>query len=171
MNPDNIFLVGPMGVGKSTIGRVLAKRLDFEFIDLDAEIEASCGADIAWVFDVEGEEGFRQRESQALDKFSRRKRVVMATGGGAVLKDQNRSLLRQRGAVIYLKASVDQLYERTRLDKKRPLLQVEDPKAVIEKLVKEREPLYESIADLVIETEKKNPQAVAAYIESRLLSH
>lgn len=160
-----------MGVGKTTIGRHLARQLDREFIDLDIEIEASCGADISWVFDVEGEVGFRDRETQALEKISSRSGVVLATGGGVVLREQNRRLLKERGTVIYLKASVNQLYERTRLDKKRPLLQVGDPKAAIKKILEERSPLYQAIADLTISAEQKAPQAVAAHIASLIRSH
>lgn len=165
---SNIFLVGPMGAGKSTIGRNLARRLGRDFIDLDSEIEASCGADIAWIFDVEGEQGFRRREGAALDRFSERADIVLATGGGTVLLAENRRLLQQRGTVIYLKASVERLYERTRSDRKRPLLQVEDPRGAIEKLINEREPLYREVASLVVETEHQSPQAAAALIASRL---
>ena len=159
--PPNIFLVGPMGAGKTTIGRLLSKTLKLQFIDLDTEIEKRCGADIPWIFDVEGEAGFRKRESQLLNEITASSDILLATGGGAVLNEQNRALLQQRGYVVYLTASVDQLLERTAHDRNRPLLQVDDPAAVIDSLLHERDPLYREIADLVVATEQKKPQLVA----------
>jgi shikimate kinase len=159
--PHNIFLVGPMGAGKTTIGRLLSKTLKLQFIDLDTEIEKRCGADIPWIFDVEGEAGFRKRESQLLNDITASTGILLATGGGAVLREQNRRLLQQRGYVVYLTASADQLLERTAHDRNRPLLQVDDPAAVIDALLRERDPLYREIADLVIATEQKKPQLVA----------
>ncbi|MCL4127836.1 UNVERIFIED_CONTAM: hypothetical protein GTU68_009556 [Idotea baltica] len=150
-----------MGAGKTTIGRFLADYLNLEFIDLDAEIEARCGANIPWIFDVEGEAGFRKRESQILEEVTTRSGILLATGGGAVLDDSNRDILRQRGCVAYLSASVEQLLERTVSDRSRPLLQVENPREVIEKLIAERDPLYREVADLVVVTEKRKPQVVA----------
>lgn len=161
MNNNNLFLVGPMGAGKTTIGRFLANSLDLEFVDLDAEIEQRCGANIPWIFDVEGEEGFRKREAQLLEEITEKKRTLLATGGGVVLTENNRELLKTRGFVVYLNASVDQLLERTAHDRNRPLLQVDNPRAVIEELLADRDPLYREVADLVIMTERRKPQLVA----------
>ena len=158
---NNLFLVGPMGAGKTTIGRFLAENLNLEFFDLDAEIEDRCGANIPWIFDVEGEEGFRKRESKMLDEVTSRNGVLLATGGGAVLSESNRQILKQRGYVVYLSASVGQLLERTAHDRNRPLLQVDNPREVIEKLITDRDPLYKEVADLVVVTEKRKPQLVA----------
>jgi shikimate kinase len=158
---SNLFLVGPMGAGKTTIGRFLADNLTLEFIDLDTEIEARCGANIPWIFDVEGEAGFRKRESRILEEVTTRSGILLATGGGAVLDESNRELLKQRGYVVYLSASVEQLLERTANDRNRPLLQVDDPREVIEKLIAERDPFYREVADLVVATEKRKPQVVA----------
>jgi shikimate kinase len=158
---NNLFLVGPMGAGKTTIGRFLAENLNLEFVDLDAEIEDRCGANIPWIFDVEGENGFRKRESKMLDEVTSRNGVLLATGGGAVLSKENRKILMQRGYVVYLSASVGQLLERTAHDRNRPLLQVDNPREVIEKLITDRDPLYKEVADLVVVTEKRKPQLVA----------
>lgn len=158
---NNLFLVGPMGAGKTTIGRFLADNLNLEFIDLDAEIEARCGANIPWIFDVEGEAGFRKRESRILEEVTTRSGILLATGGGAVIDESNREILKQRGYVVYLSASVEQLLERTVNDRSRPLLQVDNPREVIEKLIAERDPLYREVADLVVVTEKRKPQVVA----------
>ncbi len=161
---NNIFLVGPMGAGKTTIGRFLANSLDLEFVDLDTEIEQRCGANIPWIFDVEGEEGFRKREAQLLDEVTLKKGILLATGGGAVLAEKNRKILKERGYVVYLSASVDQLLERTAHDKNRPLLQVDNPRAVIESLISDRDPLYRDVSDLVVMTERRRPQLVAEEI-------
>ncbi len=168
---NNLFLVGPMGAGKTTIGRFLANSLDLEFVDLDTEIEDRCGADIPWIFDVEGEVGFRKRESRMLDEVTSRRGILLATGGGAVLAEINRKALKQRGYVVYLSASVGQLLERTAHDRNRPLLQVDNPREVIEKLVLERDPLYQEVADLVIVTERRKPQVVAEDIVSEVRQH
>jgi len=158
---NNLFLVGPMGAGKTTIGRFLAENLNLEFVDLDAEIEDRCGANIPWIFDVEGEDGFRKRESKMLGEVASRNGVLLATGGGAVLSENNRKILKQRGYVVYLSASVGQLLERTAHDRNRPLLQVDNPREIIEKLISDRDPLYKEVADLVVVTEKRKPQLVA----------
>jgi shikimate kinase len=158
---NNLFLVGPMGAGKTTIGRFLAENLNLEFVDLDAEIEDRCGANIPWIFDVEGENGFRKRESKMLDEVTSRNGVLLATGGGAVLSKENREILMKRGYVVYLSASVGQLLERTAHDRNRPLLQVDNPREVIEKLITDRDPLYKEVADLIVVTEKRKPQLVA----------
>ncbi|MBL4584139.1 MAG: shikimate kinase AroK [Pseudomonadales bacterium] len=161
---ERIFLVGPMGAGKSTIGRMLAKRLGLEFKDSDHEIESRTGADIPWIFDVEGEEGFRRREQDVLDELTNRSGIVLATGGGAILKPENREKLRVRGSVIYLKLSVDQQTARTAKDRNRPLLQTDDPRAVLETLFLERDPLYCEVADFVINTDYKTARAVTDQI-------
>ena len=157
---DNLYLVGPMGVGKTTIGKLIAKKLKREFIDLDEEIEHRAGAAISWIFDVEGEQGFRRRESELLAECVQRSNLVVSTGGGIVLGEKNRNLLKGSGIVVFLDASVDQLYERTIKDKKRPLLQVPDRKAAIRELKNTRDPLYREVADLVVEVGQKNSRHV-----------
>lgn len=149
----NIFLVGPMGAGKTSIGRQLAEALGMDFFDSDHEIEARSGATIPWIFDVEGEEGFRKREQTMIDELSQRQNIVLATGGGAVLSETSRNYLKTRGTVIYLSASIDLLLERTQRDRNRPLLQTENPRARLEELMQIREPLYREVADIVLETD------------------
>ena len=153
----NLFLIGPMGAGKTTIGRRLAKELDLEFFDCDHALEERTGVRISVIFEIEGEAGFRRRESQIIDTLSAKQGIVLATGGGAVLAPGNRQALRERGWVVYLKASVDRLFARTRKDKNRPLLQTENPKQRIEQLLTERDPLYRETADLIIETDHQSP--------------
>jgi len=148
----NIFLVGLMGAGKSTIGRHLAKSLGLEFVDSDHEIERRTGASIPLIFDIEGEAGFRLREKKVIDELSRRTGVVLATGGGAVLDEENRAHLRERGTVIYLYATVDQLLARTAKDRNRPLLQTSDPRARLQQLLEARDLLYREVAALVVDT-------------------
>ncbi len=153
MNPQtNIFLIGLMGAGKTTIGKQLAKALYLEFIDSDHEIEHRTGASISLIFDVEGEEGFRNREKEVIDELSQRRGIVLATGGGAILDLQNRQHLMNRGCVIYLQASVDQLLQRTAHDRNRPLLQTADPRTKLETLMAEREPLYLETATITVNT-------------------
>lgn len=147
-----IFLVGMMGVGKTTIGRQLAAALGREFIDLDQAIEARCGVRIATIFDIEGEAGFRRRETAALDEYTRRPGLVLATGGGAVLSEANRRMLSERGCVVYLRAGVDELYRRVARDRGRPMLRAEDPRQRIVDLLALREPLYESVVDVTLDT-------------------
>ena len=146
--PRRLFLVGPMGVGKTTIGKMLANELGLRFVDCDQEIEHRAGANIAWIFDVEGESGFRIRESHVLDELTQEDRVLVATGGGAVLKDENRSYLKERGIVVHLDTAVDLLVKRTAYDKKRPLLQNGNPRAILEKIKKDRDPLYREVSDV-----------------------
>ena len=156
-----VFLVGPMGAGKSTIGKYLADHLKLQFADTDSEIESRTGADIPWIFDVEGEEGFRDREQQVVEEMSQWDNVVLATGGGVVLRPENRRALGGRGFVIYLYATVDEQVKRTRRDRKRPLLQKGDPEQTLRTLMEIRDPLYREIADHIIETDGCSPRTVA----------
>jgi shikimate kinase len=156
-----IFLVGPMGAGKSTIGRYLAQQLKLQFADTDTEIEARTGADIPWIFDVEGEQGFRDREQQVVEEMTGRDNIVLATGGGVVLRPENRRALAARGFVIYLYATVEEQVRRTRRDRRRPLLQRGDPGQVLGALMAVRDPLYREIADHIIETDGCGPKSVA----------
>jgi shikimate kinase len=160
----NIFLIGPMGAGKSTIGRQLAQMLHLDFLDSDSEIERKTGADIAWVFDVEGEEGFRNREQEMLDELTKKHGIVLATGGGAVIRQENRTHLSARGIVVYLKTSVQKQLARTLKDKRRPLLQTDDPQSVLETLAENRNALYEEAADYIIETDEQSAKVVASQI-------
>ena len=160
----NVILIGPMGAGKSTIGRQLAQILNYEFVDSDHEIEARTGADIPWIFDVEGEEGFRRREESVIDELTLRDGVVLATGGGAVTREANRRVISARGIVIYLKTSIEQQLARTAKDRKRPLLQHAEPRKVLTELMKTREPLYLEVADHVVETDASNIRDVATKI-------
>lgn len=164
MHKPLIFLVGPMGAGKSTIGRLLASELNFNFRDSDRVIEERTGADIPWIFDMEGEEGFRERETAVLRELAGEVDTVVATGGGIVLREQNRELMKSAGFVCYLTASIDQLVERTARDKKRPLLQVENPRQKIIDLLTLRDPLYQSAADFIVNTDRRSPKAVAQEI-------
>ena len=151
--PGSFFLVGPMGAGKSTIGRQLARQLGLRFVDSDREIEARTGVDIPLIFELEGETGFRAREKTVIDELTAQPGIVLATGGGAILDPDNRRHLGSRGYVIYLHASVDQQLARTERDRNRPLLQTADPRGRLQQLMDEREPLYREIADLVIDTD------------------
>ncbi|HDR1824584.1 TPA: shikimate kinase AroK [Pasteurella multocida] len=161
----NIFLIGPMGAGKSTIGRQLAQLLSMDFVDSDNEIEQRAGADISWIFDVEGEDGFRKREERIINELTQRQGIVLSTGGGAVLSKENRNHLSARGIVIYLETTVEKQYQRTQRDKKRPLLQeVEDPRQVLEDLAKIRNPLYEEIADITLPTDEQSAKVMATQI-------
>jgi len=148
----SIVLVGPMGAGKTTIGRQIAKALGRKFFDSDKEIEKRTGATIPLIFELEKEEGFRKRESAMLKELVTKPDIVLATGGGAILKKNNRKLLTQHGLVIYLCAPTEQLVKRTAKDKNRPLLQTENPKKTIQDLLKVRDPLYREVADIVFET-------------------
>lgn len=166
--PNNIFLVGPMGAGKSTVGRQLAKTLNMEFVDCDREIEDRTGVTIAVIFELEGEEGFRKRECAMIELLTERDGIVLATGGGAVLDEENRSRLRTRGFAIYLNAPIELLLERTARDKQRPLLQTDDPRAKLTALATEREPLYQQVADMVVKTDRRTARHVVKEIVRRL---
>lgn len=145
-----------MGAGKTTVGRHLAAALGYEFLDSDHEIEARTGADIPWIFEVEGEAGFRRREAQVIDELTQRPGIVLATGGGAVLLPENRRALHDRGFVVYLSATVEQLLARTARDRNRPLLRTDNPRAVFERILGEREVLYREVAHLVVNTDAGN---------------
>lgn len=166
MQKSNIYLVGPMGVGKSTIGRVLAAELHLSFRDSDRVIEERTGADIPWIFDMEGEEGFRDRESAVLGELAKEQKMVIATGGGIILREINREIMSASGYICYLTASIEQLVERTSRDKKRPLLQVENPRQKIIDLLALRDPMYRQAADFIINTDRRSPKLVAQEISS-----
>jgi shikimate kinase len=148
----NIFLIGPMGAGKTTIGRLLAKSLGMRFFDSDKEIEQRTGVSIPMIFEYEGESGFRRREAEALSDLTRMSPIVLATGGGSVLLPENQRILQQHGFVVYLQCSVEKQLERTQKDTNRPLLQTDNPKARLEELLKVRDPIYQTVANLAIDT-------------------
>ncbi len=160
----NLFLVGPMGSGKTTIGRQLARRLKKSFIDSDHEIEDHTGASISLIFDIEGEEGFRTREKAIIDELTRQENIILSTGGGVILAEENRQHLKDRGIVIYLYAPLKKLFYRTSRDKNRPLLQTENPREKLRQIVEERDPLYRETADLIVETENRTVHQVVSYI-------
>nr|WP_272979752.1 MULTISPECIES: shikimate kinase AroK [unclassified Pseudomonas] len=163
-----MILVGPMGAGKSTIGRLLAKELRLLFKDSDKEIELRTGANIPWIFDKEGEPGFRDREQAMIAELCELDGVVVATGGGAVMREANRQALYKGGRVIYLHASVEQQVGRTARDRNRPLLRTANPEATLRALLETRDPLYREIADLVVETDERPPRMVVLDILERL---
>ena len=161
---ENIYLIGLMGAGKTTIGRQLARTLKLPFYDSDKAIEEHTGVDVATIFEFEGEEGFRNREQKMLKELTQLKGIVMATGGGAILREENRQLLTQNGFVIYLYCDMDTLLERTRRDTQRPLLDTEDPKSRLESLFAERQPLYSVSADLTVDTGVMQSKDVVTHI-------
>jgi len=158
--PRRLFLIGPMGAGKSTIGKALASALGLEFLDSDKVIEERTGASIPLIFEIEGETGFRDREAAIIDELTQRDGIVLATGGGAILREENRAALVARGTVVYLHASVSQQLARTVHDTNRPLLQTEDREAKLAELMAFREPLYRDVADIIIDTEGNSPRKV-----------
>ncbi len=159
-NTNNIILIGPMGTGKTTIGRQLAKNLSVSFYDSDHEIEKRTGVKIALIFEIEGEEGFRRRETQILNELSQMNNIVLSTGGGAVTRAENRKTLKNNGHIIYLKSSPEILFKRTADDKNRPLLQTDDRLSQIKKILAEREPIYIEMADEIIDSEKKSSKQI-----------
>jgi len=161
MHAGSLYLVGMMGAGKSTVGRLLARRLKLRFLDCDREIERRCGVRVPLIFDIEGEPGFRARETQVLEELTALRGIVLATGGGAVVSAQNRRRLAENGTVIYLRARPEDLYNRVRHDRNRPLLATPDPLRRLRDLHAERDALYASIADLVIDTGRQTVQALA----------
>jgi len=168
MSHRNIILIGPMGSGKSTIGNIIARRLHRDFQDSDHFIEERTGVDIARIFDVEGEQGFRDRESNALNELLSENNRVIATGGGSVLRRENQQLLKQKGYIVFLDTSINQQMQRLRRDKKRPLLQTENPRERLELLLAERRPIYLDLADLAVKTDKRMARRLAADIINQL---
>ena len=168
ISTSNLFLIGPMGSGKTAVGRELARQLGREFLDSDAEIERRTGVDIPFIFEKEGEAGFRRRETQVIEELTARPDIVLATGGGAILAEENRRALASRGTVIYLEASVRQQLARTRRSDNRPLLQTADPGARLESLMAQREPLYRHLADLIVSTDGRKVRQVATEIRALL---
>ena len=160
-----------MGAGKTTVGRIVARRLRRAFVDSDHEIEHRCGVRIPVIFDIEGEAGFRQREGQVLDELTARRGIVLATGGGAVLAEANRRCLAERGLVVYLHARPDALYARVRHDRNRPLLAIADPLARMRELYAQRDPLYREVADVVLETGVQSVAALARDLLERLRAY
>lgn len=165
---DNLILVGMMGAGKTSVGKLLARRLQRAFYDSDEEVERRCGVRIPVIFDIEGETGFRARETQVIGELCGLDRIVLATGGGAVLAEENRRRLAARGTVVYLHARPAHLWQRVRHDRNRPLLATPDPQGKLEELYAERDPLYREVADLVLDTGKQSLQTLAKELLSRL---
>lgn len=165
---ERVFLVGPMGAGKTTIGRHLASALGLSFVDSDREIEERTGASIPLIFDIEGESGFRRRERAMIDELTQRPGIVLATGGGAVLAEENRCHLVARGTVIYLETTVERQLERTRLDRNRPLLEGENPRTRLEELMRIREPLYREVADIIVTTDRGAIKTVVKQLVRKL---
>lgn len=168
MRGDSIFLVGPMGAGKTTIGKKLAEQRGLRFVDSDHEIESRTGVDISFIFEKEGEAGFRKREQQVLTDLTALRGIVLATGGGAVLTPENRVNLKGRGYVVYLHASVNQQFSRVERSENRPLLANGDRRETLARLFAVRDPLYREIADLVLDTDGKNAKQLARDIELAL---
>jgi shikimate kinase len=168
IGPGNVFLVGMMGAGKTSVGRLLARRLGRPFLDSDQVIEERTGVKIPVIFEIEGESGFRARESAVIDELTARTDIVLATGGGAVLDPQNRLRLRQRGTVVYLRAVVKELLHRTRHDRNRPLLQTADPRARLTQLFELRDPLYRETAHIVVETGSQSLSSLVVRLEAML---
>ena len=164
----NLYMVGLMGAGKTTVGRLLARRLKLRFLDSDHEIERRCGVKVPVIFEIEGEAGFRSRESRAIAELTALEGIVLATGGGVVISSENRRLLAASGTVVYLCARPEDLYERVRHDRNRPLLATPDPLARLRELYAERDPLYRAIADLVVDTGRQGVQALARDLLDKL---
>jgi shikimate kinase len=160
----NLILVGMMGSGKTTMGRTLAKHLGKSFVDSDEEVQKRTGVSIPHIFDIEGEAGFRQRESTIIHDLVKRDSMVLATGGGAVLAEQNRAILQQNGIVIYLKAGVHDLWQRTRHDRNRPLLQTADPHTRLKELLQQRDPLYQQVADIVVQSGRQSAHSLMLHL-------
>ena len=168
---DNIILIGPMGSGKTSTGRMLAREMGYVFADTDEEVTKRTGVSIAYIFDVEGEEGFRKRECSALKECLNDNNKVISTGGGIVLSKENRDLLQDRGTVVYLQTSIRSQVKRTAPTNNRPLLQNKDPKEILEKLMLTRAPLYEEIADITIMTDNKSLQEMLKEIQRAINEH
>lgn len=166
----NFFLVGLMGAGKTTVGRALARKAEKTFYDSDQEIEARTGVRVATIFDIEGEQRFRDREAAVIADLVKLDDIVLATGGGAVLRPENRKRLMEQGTVIYLRANIDDLLARTQFDRNRPLLQTADPRAKLAALFEQRDPLYREIADLIVDTTQQNVNMLVNQLEQQLLA-
>jgi shikimate kinase len=164
----NIFLIGMMGAGKTTVGKLLAKNMGKTFIDSDAEIQRRTGVTIPHIFDIEGEDGFRRRESIIIQELVKRNNIVLATGGGVILSKQNRNELIDNGTVVYLKSSLSDLWRRTRHDRNRPLLQTADPRAMLKSLYEQRDPLYSQTADMIIPTGKQSVHSLVLKLQQQL---
>jgi shikimate kinase len=164
----NIFLVGMMGAGKTTVGRLLANFLEKRFYDSDREIQKRTGVSIPLIFEIEGEAGFRKRETEMLSELVKTGNIVLATGGGAVLSEENREMLRRSGTVIYLRATIDDLWRRTRHDKNRPLLQTQDPRTKLTELYAQRDPLYRETAHIIVESGKRSARHLAQLLAQQL---
>jgi len=160
----SIFLVGPMGSGKSTVGRALARKINFRFIDSDREIEARCGVDIPTIFEYEGEQGFREREERIIDELTQLPDIVLATGGGSILRETNRQHLMNRGLVVLLEVDLKEQLRRVAFDANRPLLQTEDPEERLRTLMQERAPIYKSVAHLSVSTDSRRMHHVVSKI-------
>ncbi len=167
----NLFLVGLMGAGKTTVGKILSKHLHKTFYDSDHEVEHRTGVNIPLIFELEGEPGFRRRETAVIEELVNMSNIVLATGGGAVLAKQNRENLVSHGTVIYLCAQPEELWHRTKGDKNRPLLQTENPRAKLEQLFADRDPLYREIADIVIDTGDQPVNAIVTQLEAKIHAH
>ena len=167
----SIFLVGPMGSGKSTVGRALARKIGYRFIDSDREIESRCGVDIPTIFEYEGEQGFRDREERIINELTSLAGVVLATGGGSILRDSNRQCLIERGCVVLLQVDIKEQLRRVSFDANRPLLQTEDPEERLRTLMKEREPIYKSVAHVQVSTDSRGMHHVLARILRLLRQH
>lgn len=168
--PQNIFLVGLMGAGKTSVGRMLARRLHKDFYDADAEIERTTGVKIPVIFDIEGESGFRAREEKVIERLTALHDIVLATGGGAILSPANRARFKQHGRVIYLRAAPEDLWRRTRRDRNRPLLQTANPLAKLKELHAQRDPFYAEVADLVVNTGAQSVGTLTSHIQQLLAS-
>ncbi len=171
MGGGNIFLVGMMGAGKTTVGKALARRLDREFVDTDRVLVERTGVPVATIFEIEGEEGFRRRETTLLEELAARRDCVIATGGGAVLSEHNRRLMRQAGTVVYLRARVESLWERTRHDTTRPLLATADPRATLASILEKRDPLYREAAHVMVDTGSQSAAALVNRVLAALGEH
>lgn len=168
LSKQNIFLIGPMGSGKTAVGRHLARLFHFTFYDSDADIEAKTGVDISFIFEKEGEAGFRAREKESIERLTRLESIVLATGGGAVIEADNRRVLAERGIVVYLETSIDQQLERTRHARHRPLLNHTDPEEKLKELMLRRAALYAEIANITVSTDGRRVQLVAEEIHQEL---
>ncbi len=171
MTPRNVILVGPMGVGKTTVGRALARINGMSFVDSDLALEQRTGVSVSTIFDIEGEEGFRQRESELLKELARTGNSVIATGGGAVIVEENRKTLRSAGVVVYLSAPVQKLLKRTRNSRNRPLLQTHNPEQVLTDLMRVRDPLYRDVADLTVNVDDRSAQLIGRRIHEMITKY